>query len=78
MQLDDGSSLEPDLVLAAVGVEHARPFLESSGLRLEEGRVAVDDELLTSDPHVWAAGDVALAHHGVAAARSRWSTGVTP
>lgn len=66
VQLDDGSSLEPDLVLAAVGVEHARAFLEASGLRLEEGRLAVDDELLTSDPHVWAAGDVALGHHGVA------------
>ncbi|MET0998573.1 MAG: FAD/NAD(P)-binding oxidoreductase [Marmoricola sp.] len=66
VQLDDGSTLDPDLVLAAVGVEHARPFLESSGLRIEEGRLAVDDELLTSDPHVWAAGDAALAHHGVA------------
>ncbi len=66
VQLDDGSVLEPDLVLAAVGVEQLRPLLESSGLRLEDGRVAVDDELLTSDPHVWAAGDVALAHHGVA------------
>ena len=66
VQLDDGSTLEPDVVLAAVGVDQARPFLESSGLRLEEGRLAVDGELLTSDPHVWAVGDVALAHHGVA------------
>ena len=32
--------------------------LEAAGVRTERGYVAVDDELRTSAPHVWAAGDV--------------------
>ncbi|WP_460840173.1 NAD(P)/FAD-dependent oxidoreductase [Nocardioides marmoraquaticus] len=66
VHLDDGSSLRPDVVLAAVGVTQARDFVEASGLTTEEGRVVVDESLRTSDPHVWAAGDLALAHHAVA------------
>jgi 3-phenylpropionate/trans-cinnamate dioxygenase ferredoxin reductase subunit len=80
VHLDDGSSLDCDVVLAAVGVDQARPFLESSGLELEEGHLAVDGELLTSDPHVWAAGDVARAHHGVVAralAVEHWGDAIT-
>lgn len=65
VRLDDGTALEPDLVVVAVGVEHARRFIESSGLSVEEGRLAVDRELRSSDPHVWAAGDVARGHHTV-------------
>jgi len=65
VHLDDGSVLEPELVLAAVGVEQARPFLESSGLSLEEGHLVVDVHLRTNDAHVWAAGDVARARHAV-------------
>lgn len=66
VRLDDGSSVGTDLVLAAVGVSQARPFLEGSALRTtDDGHVAADDELRTSDPHVWAAGDVAEARHAV-------------
>ena len=65
LRLDDGTTLEPDLVVVAVGVEHARTFLASSGLQVEDGRLAVDRQLRSSDPHVWAAGDVARAHHAV-------------
>ena len=64
--LDDGSSVEADLVLAAVGVSQARPFLEGSALLTsDDGHLVVDDTLRTSDPHVWAAGDVAEARHAV-------------
>jgi 3-phenylpropionate/trans-cinnamate dioxygenase ferredoxin reductase subunit len=66
VHLDDGSELEADLVLAAVGVDQSRDFLEESGLRIEGGRLVVDEELRTSEEHVWAAGDVARAHHAVA------------
>jgi NADPH-dependent 2,4-dienoyl-CoA reductase/sulfur reductase-like enzyme len=65
-RLDDGSVLDADLVLAAVGVTQSRPFLTGSGLQLHDGRLVVDEELRTSDPRVWAAGDVARAQHAVA------------
>ncbi len=65
VRLDDGSVLETDLVLAAVGVTQSRDFLEESGLLVEDGRLVVDERLQTSDPHVWAAGDAARAQHAV-------------
>lgn len=65
VRLQDQSSLEADLVLVAVGVTQAQSFLLDSGLETEDGRLAVDGELRTSDPHIWAAGDVALAQHAV-------------
>ncbi len=65
VRLDDGSSIEADLVLAAVGVTQSQAFLVGSGLLVEDGRVVVDEGLRTSDPRVWAAGDVARAQHAV-------------
>jgi 3-phenylpropionate/trans-cinnamate dioxygenase ferredoxin reductase subunit len=65
VRLDDGSSLEADVVVAAVGVTQSRPFLAESGLLVEDGRVVVDEGLRTSDERVWAAGDVAKARHAV-------------
>jgi dihydrolipoyl dehydrogenase len=59
-----------DLCLVAVGRGPVTDELglEAAGVRLhEKGYVQVDDQLRTSDPHVWAVGDVAatplqLAH----------------
>lgn len=66
VRLDDGTTLETDVVVAAVGVDQAQDFLEQSGIPTEEGRLLVDEQLRTADPHVWAAGDVARGHHDVA------------
>ena len=66
VSLDDGSVLEPDLVLVAVGVDQEQPFLTGSGLVLEDGHLRTTSDLRTSDDRVWAAGDVARAHHAVA------------
>lgn len=66
VHLDDGTTLEPDLVLVAVGVEAATSFLEGSGVPLHEGSVVVDDHLRAADG-VWAAGDAARAQHGLVA-----------
>lgn len=65
VRLQDGSSTEADLVLAAVGVTQSQALLTESGLLIEEGHLVVDEELRTSDPSVWAAGDVARARHAV-------------
>lgn len=64
--LDDGTTLAPDLVLAAVGVEPAaKDFLEGTGLQLHEGRV-VADEYLAAAENVWVVGDASRALNATA------------
>lgn len=68
--LEDGTVLEGDVVLVAVGrAPHTADLgLEQAGVALERGFVVVDDQLRTTVPGVWAAGDVVaglqLAHRG--------------
>lgn len=57
--LDDGSTLEADVVVLGLGIEPATDFLPDAVERAEDGSVVVDDHLRTSVPHVLAAGDVA-------------------
>jgi len=70
--LDDGRSVEADLLLVAVG---RRPNteaigLDEAGVRLEDGFVQVDERLHTGAGNVWAVGDIVpglqLAHRGFA------------
>ncbi len=58
VELDDGTSLPCDLVVLGVGVKPRVALAESAGLKVDRG-VVVDEELRTSAPSVWAAGDVA-------------------
>ena len=61
VSLADGSTIDADMTVVAVG---ARPNVElavAAGLEMENaGGVVVDDQQRTSDPHIWAVGDVAL------------------
>ncbi len=43
LHLSDGTTLEPDLVLLALGVEPWTDFLADSGLPMADGRIVVDD-----------------------------------
>jgi NADPH-dependent 2,4-dienoyl-CoA reductase/sulfur reductase-like enzyme len=61
LRLSDGSSVEADVVVVAVGAWPCVQWLESSGLRLDNGLVC--DEFCQAAPGVWAAGDVARWHH---------------
>ena len=56
--LEDGSSLEADLVVMATGIRTNLEWLEGSGVEVNAG-VKVDDNLRSSVPDVYAAGDVA-------------------
>lgn len=56
--LSDDTTLAPDLILMAIGIEAAAGFLDGTGLQLHEGRV-VADEHLAAHPAVWVAGDSA-------------------
>ncbi len=58
--LDDGSSVDADLVLLSVGVRPNTELAKRAGLALgASGAVAVDEYLRTEDPAIWAAGDMA-------------------
>jgi len=52
-----GHSLPCDLVLAGVGATPRTELAETAGLALDNG-ILVDDRLRTSDPEIFAAGDV--------------------
>lgn len=55
---------EADLVLAVVGVRPNTSLLEAAGATLGAGRaVAVDGQMRTGLPHVFAAGDGVVTHH---------------
>ena len=60
VRLDDGTGIEADLLLVAVGVKPAVEWLAGSGIAINKG-VLVDDALRTNLPDIWAAGDVAEA-----------------
>jgi len=56
--LDDGRTVAADGVVVGAGLQIETDLARSAGLEVDDG-VLVDDRLRTSDPHVWAAGDVA-------------------
>ena len=70
VSLEDGSTLEADVVLVAVGrgpVTDGLGFVEA-GIELDRGFIRVDERLRTTRDHVWAVGDIVagvqLAHRG--------------
>jgi 3-phenylpropionate/trans-cinnamate dioxygenase ferredoxin reductase component len=58
----DGRELDCDFVVVGVGVEARTQLATQAGLPVENG-VLVDEQLQTSVPGVFAAGDVANARH---------------
>jgi 3-phenylpropionate/trans-cinnamate dioxygenase ferredoxin reductase subunit len=58
IRLADGTSITADAAVIGVGVLPRTGLAEAAGLEVDNG-VVVDDHLRTSDPDVYAAGDVA-------------------
>jgi NADPH-dependent 2,4-dienoyl-CoA reductase/sulfur reductase-like enzyme/nitrite reductase/ring-hydroxylating ferredoxin subunit len=56
--LDDGSRVAADLVVAGIGVSPCVELARAAGLAVEDG-VVVDEYLETSEPRVFACGDIA-------------------
>jgi 3-phenylpropionate/trans-cinnamate dioxygenase ferredoxin reductase subunit len=76
LRLTDGTVLDGDVVVVGVGVSPRVELGEKAGLNLENG-IITDEHLMTSNPNVFAAGDVANAWHPVFERRIRlehWSS----
>jgi 3-phenylpropionate/trans-cinnamate dioxygenase ferredoxin reductase subunit len=64
VRLADGSHIEADAVIVGVGIIPNAQLAETAGLEVSNG-VVVDAALRSSDPDIFAAGDVASAFHPV-------------
>jgi NADPH-dependent 2,4-dienoyl-CoA reductase/sulfur reductase-like enzyme len=58
VELTDGTVLDADLVVVGIGSRPATDWLVGSGVALDNG-VLCDEVGRTSEPHVWALGDIA-------------------
>ncbi len=58
--LDNGETLDVDLVVMGVGIRLNTGLARKAGLEMDDQEGVIVDELLrTSDPHIYAAGDIA-------------------
>ena len=58
----DGEMLPTDMVVFSAGIRPRDELARSAGLAVgERGGIVVDEACRTSDPHVWAIGECALA-----------------
>jgi len=60
VELDDGSTIDADLVIVSVGARPNTKLAEVAGLRYERGGIWVDEYTRTSHPDVFAVGDCAI------------------
>jgi 3-phenylpropionate/trans-cinnamate dioxygenase ferredoxin reductase subunit len=60
--LADGSSTEADLLVVGIGATPDTALAEAADLRTDNG-IVVDEQLRSSAPNIFAAGDVANAYH---------------
>jgi 3-phenylpropionate/trans-cinnamate dioxygenase ferredoxin reductase subunit len=76
VRLADGTTLPADVVIAGIGVTPDVALAADAGLAVDNG-VLVDHRMATSDPDIFAAGDIANVDHPLLGARIRvehWAT----
>ncbi len=71
LRMRDGSTVAADAVLVAVGAKPNVELAERAGLAMGDGGVLVDASLRTSDPDIYAVGDIAAAEHPLFGTRIR-------
>ncbi|HEX3283229.1 MAG TPA: FAD-dependent oxidoreductase [Mycobacterium sp.] len=72
LRLGDGSAIDADAVLVAVGAAPNTALAQAAGLTMgADGGVLVDSTLCTSDPDIYAVGDIASAQHPLFGTRIR-------
>jgi NADPH-dependent 2,4-dienoyl-CoA reductase/sulfur reductase-like enzyme/rhodanese-related sulfurtransferase len=64
--LKSGTRLPADIVILGMGVKPEVSLAREAGLEIGSlGGIRVNESLQTSDPHIWAIGDVIEVRHGV-------------
>ena len=71
LRTHDGATIAADAVLVAVGAKPNIELAEQAGLSMGDGGVLVDASLCTSDPDIYAVGDIAAAEHPLFGTRIR-------
>jgi 3-phenylpropionate/trans-cinnamate dioxygenase ferredoxin reductase component len=71
LRLGNGSTVAADAVLVAVGAHPNVELADQAGLSMGDGGVLVDVSLRTSDPDIYAVGDIAAAEHPLFGGRIR-------
>lgn len=62
VRLAGGSRIEADAIIVGIGITPSTGLAEAAGLQMGDG-IVVDAQLRSSDQDIYAAGDVASAHH---------------
>lgn len=66
VELDNGKTLDADMVLLSIGVRPTLQLAKEAGLEIgEAGGLSVNDKLQTSDSNIFAAGDMVEIEHRV-------------
>ena len=66
VKLDNGKTLEADMVLLSIGVRPTLQLAKEAGLEMgEAGGLLVNEQLQTNDPAIFAAGDMVEIEHRV-------------
>jgi NADPH-dependent 2,4-dienoyl-CoA reductase/sulfur reductase-like enzyme/rhodanese-related sulfurtransferase len=72
VELEDGTKIDTDLVLLSIGVRPNTTLAKAAGITIgASGAIEVDTQQRTSDPDVYAVGDVAEVIHAVHGKRTR-------
>lgn len=77
VRLRDGRTLPADAVVVGIGAVPHLELAEAAGLEIAGGGVAVDASLRSSDPAIYAVGDIAAHQHPLLGRRVRvehWAT----
>jgi 3-phenylpropionate/trans-cinnamate dioxygenase ferredoxin reductase component len=61
VMLSDGSRIDADMIIVGVGVAPRTELAGAAGLKIDNG-IGVDEHLRTSDPDIFAAGDIAQTY----------------
>jgi len=66
VELDNGKTLDADMIILSIGVRPTLQLAKDAGLAIgEAGGLLVNDKLQTSDPDIFAAGDMVEIEHRV-------------
>jgi len=60
--LSDGTRIDADMIIAGIGAVPRTEIATDAGLKIDNG-IVVDEHLRTSDPDIFAAGDIAHAYN---------------